>query len=225
VQEFIKGEEYVVNTVSYKGIHKITDVWHKHKDNIGGIALNDFAEIISPMNSAYSAIANYLPEVLDALGIVYGAGHTEIMIVDGKALLIETAARLEGSIDPSAVNETVGHNHVSRLMDIYLRPDLLSLIESRYKIKKYARHVFLRSFTGGNVIHTPDTKDIVKLDSFHSMSLSLDKGDILLKTTSLVDFPGFVYLVSEDKNKVIEDYNQLREYEQIMYIKMCGAAK
>lgn len=120
VQQFLDGQEYIVNTVSYGGKHKVVDIWRKFKNEINGIPINDYAEIVDHFDAQYEIFSRYIFKVLDALEIKYGAGHSEIMMTDKGPILIETAARLEGSIDPSAVCEATGNNHVSCLINSYL---------------------------------------------------------------------------------------------------------
>ena len=222
VQQFLAGQEYIVNTVSYAGKHKIVDIWRKFKNKLDGIPINDFAEIVAPSEENYTELSKYVFQVLDALEIQFGAGHSEIMLTDRGPILIETAARLEGSIDPSAVHEATGSNHVASLVQSYINPD--KFLESASKtnsIKKYARHVFLVSPFAGEVKKQPDLKKIMDLPSFHSFSFRYEQGHKLLKTTSLVDFPGFVYFVSEDKKQVEQDYKTLRQFEKTLYSNIC----
>lgn len=223
VQQFLDGQEYIVNTVSYEGKHKVTDIWRKFKNKVNGIPVNDYAEIMNPSESDYSLLPAYIFKVLDALGIQFGAGHSEVMMTKDGPILIETAARLEGSIDPSAVNEAIGNNHVSCLVNSYLnRDDFLQSHSTISNIKKYARHIFLVSAHSGIITKQPNLKSIINLPSFHSLSFRYELGDDLVKTTSLADFPGFVYLVSADKQQIEKDYQFIRESEKTLYLDICS---
>lgn len=222
VQEFLEGQEYIINTVSYDGKHKIVDIWRKFKNKVDGIPINDYAEIVMPSESDYVFLPTYIFKVLDALGIKFGAGHSEIMMTDNGPILIETAARLEGSIDPSAVHEATGDSHVACLVNSYLNRDkFLRQYSLSSAVKKYVRHTFLASPMTGVVTVVPDLQTIVNLPSFHSLVFRYERGDNLVKTTSLVDFPGFVYLVSEDRQQVEADYQIVREYEKKLYSEIC----
>lgn len=223
VQQFLDGQEYIVNTVSYEGKHKVVDIWRKFKNKVDGIPINDYAEIVTSSEPEYVLLPIYIFKVLDALEIKFGAGHSEVMLTEDGPILIETAARLEGSIDPSAVNEAIGNNHVSCLVNSYLNKD--EFLQSHTKInrvKKYARHTFLVSSSGGTITKEPNLQSIINLPSFHSLSFRFERGNNLVKTTSLADFPGFVYLVSEDRQQVEKDYQVIREYEKTLYLDICS---
>lgn len=223
VQQFLDGQEYIVNTVSQFGKHVVVDIWRKFKNKVEGIPINDFAEIIAPSEQAYEALTTYIFKVLDALEMKFGAGHSEVMMTSNGPILVETAARLEGSIDPSAVNEAVDCNQVKCLVDSYINKDkFLQTYSSTNLIKKYVRHTFLVSSCDGGIIKQPDLQPIINLPSFHSISFRFELGRTLVKTTSLADFPGFVYLISEDKQQVEKDYKILREYEKTLYVNMCN---
>ena len=223
VQQFLDGQEYIVNTVSYDGKHKVVDIWRKFKNKVDGIPINDYAEIVAPLEPDYVLLTTYIFKVLDALEIKFGAGHSEIMMTEDGPILIETAARLEGSIDPSAVNEATGNNHVSCLVNSYLnRDEFLQSYSTIRGVKKYARHTFLVSPSSGVITKDPDLQSIINLPSFHSLSFRFERGNNLVKTTSLADFPGFVYLVSEDRQQVETDYQIVREYEKTLYSDICN---
>ena len=223
VQQYLDGQEYIVNTVSQFGEHVVVDIWRKFKNKIEGIPINEYAEIVDPSERAYAVLTTYVFKVLNALEMKFGAGHSEVMMTQDGPVLIETAARLEGSIDPSAVNEAVERNQVKCLVDSYInKAEFLQTYSTANAIKKYARHTFLAASCDGEITKQPDLQPIINLPSFHSLSFRFELGDIMVKTTSLADFPGFVYLVSEDKQQVEKDYEILREYEKTLYSDMRG---
>lgn len=222
IQQFLDGQEYIVNTVSFKGKHKVIDIWRKYKNHVDGLPINDYSEIVEPLEKVYTELSSYIYTVLDALEIRFGAGHSEIIVTKDGPILIETAARLAGSIDPSAVNEVIHNNQVSSLVYSYINSENFIQSQSVQKISKYARHVFLTSSRDGKITNQPNLLPIINLKSFHSISFRFEKGHTLVKTTSLADFPGFVYLVSKDKKQVESDYTTIREYEKALYNDMCS---
>src|SRR6476620_2282584 len=70
VQEFLSGTEYVVDTVSRDGVHKVCAVWEYDKRPINGANFVYFGMKLIPSTSplAQQLIA-YDLQVLDALGI------------------------------------------------------------------------------------------------------------------------------------------------------------
>lgn len=220
IQQFLNGQEYIVNTVSYDGKHKTVDIWRKFKMLVNGIPINDYSELVSPLEPIYEKLSSYMMKVLDALEIKFGAGHSEVMATDSGIILIETAARLAGSIDPSAVADSIGDNQVSCLLRSFINPNEFLNSNIVGEQRKYTRHIFFISPTEGIVKKSPNMLSIINLPSFHSVSFRFDQGDQLLKTTSLADFPGFAYLVADTQDQLEKDYKELRDVEKSLYSEM-----
>ena len=68
MQEFAKGTEFIVNTVSCGGRHAITDVWRYRKIAVGdkGNAY-DYAKLVTQSDADERAVMDYALQVLDAL--------------------------------------------------------------------------------------------------------------------------------------------------------------
>jgi len=93
-QELLKGTEYVVNTVSYKGKHYITDIWemqHRHTKNISMVI--DSMTLLPTSHKAWQILMQYTRNVLTTLGVNFGPAHTEIMLTQDGPSLIEVNAR------------------------------------------------------------------------------------------------------------------------------------
>jgi biotin carboxylase len=97
VQSFLKGREYIVNTVSCSGHHFISDMWISTKKLLDGHGfIYDKEEIISPDTDVARQITSYCYSVLDALDIKFGPAHIELMMTDTGPILIEIGARMGG---------------------------------------------------------------------------------------------------------------------------------
>lgn len=224
-QEFLYGSEYVVNTVSYDGQHFVTDVLKVHKRLIDNSPAYDYAELLSPVDNqdVYARLTAYIRPALDALGIKFGPAHSEIMMGDHTGpTLIETAARVIGGIDPSAYTEALGYNQISVTVEAYVNPNGFSkiLITEGMQLVKYLICVFLISPFKGMIENTPDVREILDLKFFHSLTLQ-DSGE-LKKTSNLIDCPGFVNLLSKNKQDLRQDYTHCRNIEKNMFAKMIG---
>ena len=212
-QQFLKGEEYVVNTVSYDGNHFVTDIIKVNKTLIDNSPVYDYAELLSPKENLeiYINLSTYIKLVLDALGIKFGPGHSEIMLINDKTpVLIETAARPIGGIDPSAYVEALGYNQMSVTVDAYLNPKSFHkiLITEEMTLRNYLICVFCISPFCGLIKNTPVIDKILKLKAFHSLTLQ-DSGE-LKKTHTLLDCPGYINLISENKAELFDDYKKIR---------------
>lgn len=81
IQEKINGDEYVINTVSCNGVHRVTTIWkyHKIKTSEGG-QIYDYDETVNELNIGEAELVEYAYDVNDTLGIKYGPVHGEYMI-------------------------------------------------------------------------------------------------------------------------------------------------
>ncbi len=135
IQEYIEGEEYVVNTISRDGKHVISDIWKYNKIKTDdGTVLYDSTELITT-EVGLTNLIQYDYSVLTALGIRYGFCHTEIMVDDKGPVLIETNPRPMGfNMNPEYMDELLGH-HMS---DISLMSYMDEAGFNRFYNKKYS---------------------------------------------------------------------------------------
>src|SRR5439155_19130637 len=97
VQEFIAGPEYVVDTVSFAGRHRIAAFWRYHRPPPGLAAgvFYDAMELLPYEGERQEALLAYTVRALDALEIRSGPAHSELIWKDGEGpVLIEVGARL-----------------------------------------------------------------------------------------------------------------------------------
>lgn len=100
VQERIKGDEYIVNTVSHEGIHYVTLIWKYEKINsFEGAMICDNAVTVDELGIGEAEMIEYAYKVLDAIGIQYGPVHGEYMIDENGPVLIEVNCRPVADID------------------------------------------------------------------------------------------------------------------------------
>src|SRR3990167_3016349 len=109
IKSFLKGTEYVVNSVSCEGKHYITDIWECKKRIVDGRIIYDKEELIPFDGEPQSKLVAYIYQVLDALGIKYGSAHSEIILTKDGPILLETGARIGGAVNPPIHQECFGH--------------------------------------------------------------------------------------------------------------------
>eukprot|EP01083_Nonionella_stella_P014022 39426_1 len=149
-QEFLDGDEYVVNTVSFGSAHKVSDVWRAHKtfivDKTMSKAQNikddddmkhspdddkhfpysmlyDYQELVVDLrHDNMKRIVDYVFSVLDILGVAYGCGHTEVIhLRNSEVCLVELNARCGGGI-PRAT-DVVGYDQYALAALSYIDAD------------------------------------------------------------------------------------------------------
>lgn len=136
VQEFLDGTEYVVDTVSRNGVHKVVAVWEYDKRVMNGAPFVYFGVLLRAATGAVlGPVADYVLKVLDALEIVHGPGHAEVKFVNGEPCLVEIGSRChggEGTYIP-IVNRCVGYNQVECALDSYFDEAAFNALPERVR--------------------------------------------------------------------------------------------
>lgn len=220
-QEYVSGQEYMVNTVSWEGEHRIIEVLKINKKEVKGRPLYDMLTLLPPSSEDFKLINNYLSDVYKALGLNYGAAHAEVKVeIKDKqryVTLIEVGARLGGAAAPSALQEVQNHSQLSVLVKSYVTPGFLKTLPKLGIIPhKDLAAIFFISNTSGILKRDLNINLFKKLKTYHCLRFNPTKGELLNKTQDFLSIPGYVYLVG-NKADIEEDIKSIRLLEQKMY--------
>jgi biotin carboxylase len=218
-QTYLLGKEYVVNTVSLGGKHYIANFWVYNKKIIPGAgAVYDYYKLL-PYDFEYrEELSSYAFKVLDALGIKYGAAHSEIFLTKEGPVLMETAARIMGVVTPELSNAAMGRNQLDLTLESYINPERFLQISSKpYVIAKNFLGKNLISYVAGVIKNIHFLDEIKKLPSFYNINLSVTIGSAIHKTTDLFTSPGYINLLHENDDVVMADYEKIVRFEQEMF--------
>jgi len=174
-QEYLEGDEWVVDTVSRAGEHKVVALWkYDKRDYHGspvvyhGMRLHN-VEADEPLLRGMVA---YVTAVLNALGITDGAMHSEIMATARGPVLVEVNCRLHGGegIWLPIAEACLGYTQVSALCDsAFAQPAFASLPATpRSPLLKHGAWVTIRSPADGTItaVHHEKLARIRALPSF-----------------------------------------------------------
>ncbi|MEU7206537.1 ATP-grasp domain-containing protein [Streptomyces sp. NPDC045470] len=210
VQEHVRGVEYAVDTFSYEGRHTINDIVQYHKvSSRRHIALYSSMEIL-PMDAlGNDAIIDYVRGALDALGITFGAAHTEVMVTETGPLLMEVNARLAGNGHPWTCELATGDNSVDRMVR-YLTGD--RTIPDDYPFQLTTRVIFFTVRSAGVVSGLSRLDAIMDLPSCYNLQVNVEDGDHVPETADLFDAQrlGMVVLAHSDPAQVAADHREVR---------------
>jgi ATP-grasp domain len=215
-QSFLRGTQYFVNTVSYDGVHVAVEIWREHKKRINELIDVCDLEVLLPHDGeAQQAILAYTSAMLDALGIRYGAAHTELMLTRDGVALIEVGARLQGSMAVDAVRHALGETQVSLTALAYADPARFRERAQRvYEVRNPSWCVIFISGQRGTVRATPGLDAIRALRSYYCMIKVPKPGEWLEPTVDLWSSPGIVYLSHAREDVMREDYETIRALER-----------
>ncbi|SDH84408.1 ATP-grasp domain-containing protein [Pseudomonas panipatensis] len=215
VQEFLKGDQYLVNAVSINGKHRITEMWLEKRLNIRGVGnIYDYETMIPYEGKIQTQLINYTKKVLTALGIEEGPSHTEIMLTARGPILIETGARMQGGIVSAPIIKAIGESHMTMTLKRYLEPEWFSRnIDAPYEMSEISRVVNLIMKRAGVVKGNNCEALLSTLPSFHMIVRAPSIGDYVEKTVDLPSKVGHIYLMHQDLNQLDTDYEKIREWE------------
>ena len=220
VQERIFGDEYIVNTVSCAGQHRVTAVWKYHKvQTSDGAMVYDTCETVNKLSLGEAEMIEYAYDVADALGIEYGPVHGEYMIDEKGPVLIEVNCRpCGGHMSSKFLDKIFGQHETDSILDSYLNPERFEeKMNMQYEPFNYGALKFFIVPNDMVATSAPIKNITIKMKShFETAMDDLDESDskTYFKTDDVDSTCGIVYLVHEDYAEVKNDIDYLRNVEK-----------
>lgn len=220
VQERIIGDEYIVNTVSCEGEHRVTLVWKYNKMRTSdGAMVYDTCETVNELNLGEAEMIEYAYDVADALGIQYGPVHGEYMIDEKGPVLIEVNCRpCGGHMSAKFLDKISGQHETDSILDAYLKPERFQeKLKRKYELYNYGALKFFIVPKDLIAVSSPMNNISIKLKSHMETSMdniSEEDKKTFFKTEDLDSSCGIVYLVHEDYGEIQDNINYLRNVEK-----------
>jgi hypothetical protein len=214
VQELLRGTQLFTDSISWDGVHHVSECWRDTKRRVGGAFVYDFEELLDPRGEQQDQVIPYVHSVLDALGVRYGPAHTEVMLTATGPVLVECGARMHGSIRDDIIDRCTP-SHVTVTVDAYLDPPSVARrAETGYVLRAASRCVMLISHQQGRIVAEAGMKDVEQLESFAGTISMAGPGDTISPTVDLFSCPGIIYFIHPDRDVLRRDYERIRELEQ-----------
>lgn len=220
VQERIIGDEYIVNTVSCKGRHRVTLVWKYNKIvTSDGANVYDTCETVNELNIGEAEMIEYAYDVADALGIEYGPVHGEYMIDENGPVLIEVNCRpCGGHMSAKFLDKISGQHETDSILDAYLNPERFEeKLKNKYELYEYGALKFFIVPDDILAKSAPVRNISINLKSHVQTSMSdFDENDakMFFKTQDVDSSCGIVYMAHKDYSEIHKDINFLRNVEK-----------
>ncbi len=215
-QEYIQGTEYVVNAVSRGGKHIITDMWQYNKripkSGIGILYDND--DLLPFRGEAQDQIRPYAVQALNALGLQFGFSHTEIFIDDKGPVLVETANRMMGSMQPALAELGILESPLQIGVEAIAFPDKFLDHKSGYTIKQHVMLIELSSNRNGAFINPAFVNNLTQLPGYHEHTFGFGINKPTVKSTNMANMLGKVLLMHPDPETINTSLYHLRSWEQ-----------
>jgi biotin carboxylase len=211
VQEYLEGTEYVVDTVSRDGRHRVAAFWrYGRPESSRGFLPYDSIHLLPGRGELQRGLFEFACGVLDALGVRYGPAHIELIRVDdGTPCFVEMGARLTAGKNTLLNRVCSGLCQLDLTVDAYAHPERFARgARGSYDLGKRAVVVFLMPPRPGRLRDLSRRPELEALPTLHDLSLRLQPGD---RVDGIV---GMAILVHEDEAAVLRDLDRIRELER-----------
>lgn len=212
VQEFMRGTEYVVDSVSVEGVHKCVALWRYDKRPCNGAGFVYFAmELFQSEDGAReAALVDYVHKVLDALGCRHGPSHAEVMWLDGddEPCLVEVGCRPHGGEGTfvDMVKPILGHDQLSVMLDAVERPYRFHRLPTRPpRFEGGSIEVCLVAHEAGVLAALPGLDAIRALPSYLCEEIKIEVGQNMPLTVDFLTTPGSIMLQGTDAAQLKQD--------------------
>jgi len=228
LQEFLDGDEYIVDTCSKNGKHLSVAIWVYKK--IRGLPWNPTAimpaqcMLLPPSGEIQDELVNYVFQVLDAVGLKNGPCHTEVMLTKRGPILVEVNARLHGLQGPRLIELCTGISKATYTADAMVYGG--QLFEKLYgdgqanggrylyPLQKNCVCAMLISPVEG-VLMAPIEDTLAKMQLQSSLEIlpAVGKGQRIVPTKDLPTLAGTVLFVHESLDQITADIQKIRDAE------------
>mmetsp|Transcript_5102 Transcript_5102/g.5800 ORF Transcript_5102/g.5800 Transcript_5102/m.5800 type:complete len:461 (-) Transcript_5102:652-2034(-) len=225
IQEFLAGTEYVVDTMTRNGHHKVVAMWHYDKRPANGRFNVYFGTIPHAVNSdAEYQLKDYVSSVLDALQVENGPAHAEVIMTKTGPCLVEIGCRCHGGNASwyNVAREFAGLDQLNAILDgftaeekFYRLPDFVT------ENKRFGRTLDLVAYESKEVIGIPGIDFVKSLQSFHRINLFKNVGDVLDVTVDCNTTPGEVILIHDSLEQLESDYESIHNFLKSGFFALC----
>lgn len=120
VEEFVTGQEYSVEYISWKGEHHFLALTHKYTSGAPHFVESGHMEPAPVTEVTMHRIQSVVSHALDSIGIQYGASHSELKVAkDGTICIIEIGGRMGGDfIGSNLVQLSTGVDYMKAVLDV-----------------------------------------------------------------------------------------------------------
>ena len=224
VQEYLEGQEYVIDMVSRDGVHVCAAIWAYDRRAVNGAHFVCFGQrLLTADEPRCRELIEYQKKVITALGIKHGPTHGEVKWFNGEPVLVEVGSRCHGAegswID--VANEVYGYNQAQMALDAYLNPEeFFKYPEAPLKRFGYGRVLFIIVSVEGTVkaINNDSLAELSSLSSYIYHEIFHTIGKQIGKTKDCFGFGGLVKLFNTNLDILVSDYDRIREMESDLFI-------
>jgi ATP-grasp domain len=222
VQSYLRGPEYVVDTVSYQGRHYICGVWEYRKRLLpSGRNVYDREHLLSPDEEPAPELMDYVSRMLDALGVDYGPAHSEVIVTAEGATLVEVGTRIAGNMHPEFHTRCTGGNQATLTALAYLRPAEFLIRYAGRRYQKLSEAVCCTTSTTLNgVVDGIDERAVDQISSLgtvYGLDVKLAPGERIRPTVDLYSSTMRIFMCAPAMADIDRDYQRILQLKDRVY--------
>lgn len=221
-QRCMVGDQYVVDTVSRDGLHRLAALWRYTRPTLPppeqrrpeDAHLYTYAEIGADGKELLAAdshpeVVAYAMAVLDAVEIRHGPAHCELILEADGPRLVEIGARLHGGPRTAwMARECMGFDQVELTLRAYLDPQPFKRQDTSTVPRAYGAMVRLTPWRSGRLNGLRRLAEVEALASFREHYYLADAGKPVPRVA------GVVALIHSQREQVVADTKTIRRLEQ-----------
>jgi phosphoribosylglycinamide synthetase, ATP-grasp (A) domain len=164
IEEYILGDEYSIESISEKGIHKVLQITKKYTTGAPNFIERGHIEPIEIDDELYKKIEQIILKSLDVLEVSNGASHSEIKILGDDIKIVEIGARMGGDfIGSNLVKISTGIDYLELVINIALNKENVLTNVDKKNTNKIAVVKFIFNENDKNIISKVNNKNIIEL--------------------------------------------------------------
>lgn len=201
VQEYLEGDEYVLNTTSLDGHLVVTDIWKYVKSETadGSSVIYDHDYLLPFDGEIQRQVREYGIKVLNALGQKNFNGHMEIKLVPGRGpVLVEHNARMMGAGTPLIVEKATGFSQIDRTLLAIENPAAFKQLPQGYVLNKHAVCITMTNPLPGRKLHPNIDQYIQSLPGYNDHHIHVARDKTLDVTVDLTTHIGEIVLIGSE---------------------------
>ncbi|HEY0640178.1 MAG TPA: ATP-grasp domain-containing protein [Pseudonocardiaceae bacterium] len=211
LEEFIEGTEFMIDSYSVDGEHGLVDVCRYTKGQRGDrIGIYELVDFLRPDDPDVLAVWPYVRQVLDAVGVRNGCGHTEVILTEDGPRLLEVGTRPAGGGHQMITKLATGTNHILRTVDHRVRGEF----DPSYELVQHVCSVVISAPRTGIWRNAEIFDGVDELPTFHQKWFGGGTGDLVQATDDIYTYLGWVVLAGPDAAAVDADYRHIKELER-----------
>lgn len=215
IEEYIEGEEYIVNTFSDGSETYVTDMWLYQKIDTKEVQNIYYSAISLPLaEKKYEELQKAGIAISKAFGVLKGPAHLEIKNDRRLGLtLVEIGARLSGTRVPALVQQFTNFDPFKMCVEVFLKGAVQMPKSIEYR--KHFAIALCPIFESGSIKKIEGVEAIESLPSFISLQIRVKVGEYFQGTSDLTTIPLTVFLAFENRDQLQKDLDAVHRLFQL----------